>query len=259
MALLSLIVDSREPALIQKLRFGGVDKAIAPLDGGDLLGVCDDGALLAVERKTPSDLLSTLRSQRLFPQLVKLREQSPFAYLVITGGLYPAANDTCWTEEPGMAAGTRETGWRWSDVQGALLTCQEIGVHVVFAHGDLDYEGTVLRLGNRDRSAKRVAPARLTEAIDDREAFLAGIPGIGPERAQALLAACGSPAWALHALTEHTTQTRLAGIGPKTREYSRRFLGLHDDEELSPVIWRPDDLLAAPKRHESPALVEATA
>lgn len=240
MGILSVLVDTREPTQIQKLAFGGAEKVVTQLDAGDLWVTCADGALLGIERKTPGDLLNTLRAERLFPQLVRLRELTPWAYLVVCGGLYPGANDRVWFDD-GSAMGSRETGWSWASVQGALLSCQEIGVHVVFCNGLLDFEPTVLRLAERSRAPVRVPPVRDALLLDEREAFLGGLPGIGPERAQALLAACGTPAWALHALTElDGDAVRVPGVGPKTREHVRRFLGLADDQELTPVIRHED-------------------
>lgn len=257
MGLISLIIDSREPAQIQKLKFGGVDKVVSELDAGDLLAACDDGELLVVERKTPSDLLNTLRADRLFPQLAKLREVTRWAYLVITGGLYPGANDKCWFED-GSALGTRETGWTWSSVQGALLTCQEVGVHVVWANGELDYEGTVQRLANRNRQTLRVAPARDVSMLSEWEAVLAALPHIGPERAQALIAVCGTPAWALQFLSDDQHKdTRVPGVSTGLKRITRDALGLDDSQTLAIVIREPAVVpsppAAIPTPDETPA------
>ena len=89
MALISVIVDGAKPEHIRQLHFGGVSVAVAMLDAGDVWCACNDEALLAVERKTASDSLNTLRDDRLFPQLAALREVSPHAYLIICGQLQP--------------------------------------------------------------------------------------------------------------------------------------------------------------------------
>lgn len=231
-----ITLDSREPAAIRRLTFGGIAKAVLPLDhpdsngSYDLLGLCDDGAMLAVERATPSDLLNKIGDKRLFPQLVQLRQVTPFAYLVITGELRPAANDAVTvTTEDGFE---RPTGWAWTVVQGALLTAQEIGVHVVSCASNLDYERTILGLGNRSRETVRVAPARAAEMVTEAESILMGLPGVGPERAAALLAYCGTPAAALDWLTSNSPQ-KVPGIGPGTRTRVRRALGLPASEWLA--------------------------
>jgi len=226
MALVSAIVDSREPLYIRQLTFSGVERTIAELPTGDFWGVCDDGELIVVERKTPGDFLGTLRQDRLFPQLAQLREQSIWSYLVITGTLLPGANDTCWTDQV-------ETGWKWTAIQGALLTAQEIGVHVSYCQGDLSYESAVLRLANRSRSVVRVTPARDTAWLTEAEAIVAALPGIGYDRAQSLIKECGTAGWALSFLTDHDTQQHVPGIGPAIKRRIRRALGLTDEQLLA--------------------------
>lgn len=231
MRLLSVIVDSREPTWIHQLAFGGADKSIATLDAGDLLAACEDGELLAIERKTPSDFLNTLRDQRLFPQMRGLREFTRWAYLIICGDLRPGPNGKTWADF-GTGVGLKETGWTWEAVQGALLTCQEAGVHVVLADGILEYEQTVLRLARRDRTALRLAPPREVALLSDQEQVLAALPGIGAERAKALLAYCGSPAWALQCLTDERNAQPVPGIGRGIKRLVRDALQLEDDQSL---------------------------
>jgi ERCC4-type nuclease len=238
----AVLIDSREPPWVRQLSFGGAPVVTAPLEAGDLHAACDDGELLAVERKTPRDFLRALGDGRLFPELDALRRQSRWCYLVVTGELQPGANGRCWD------AG-RETGWRWNAVQGALLTCQEIGVGVAWCLGDLGYEPTVMHLADRTRATLRVPPPRETAVMDEREALLASLPGVGAVRARALLDYCGTPAWVLHFLTEGdagltelerdetAAPTAVPGVGPGTKDRVRRLLGLPDDQVLA-VIGR---------------------
>jgi ERCC4-type nuclease len=258
MGLIAVQVDSREPAQIQKLTFGGVPKVVVELDAGDVVAACDDGALLAIERKTPSDLFNTLKDDRLFPQLARLRALTPFAYLVVCGGLYPGANDTAWFDD-GSALGQRESGWQWSSVQGALVHCQEMGVHVVFANGLLDFEPTVLRLAKRDRSAVRVAPARDVTLLSEYEQVLIGLPGIGPERAQMLIQHCGTPADALQFLADvHHIDRRVPGFGPGLKRLVRGALGLADDMELA-IVPRGAGVSTPPVEAPTPELAGVAA
>ena len=226
MALVSAIVDSREPLYIRQLTFSDVERTVAELPTGDLWGVCDDGELIVVERKTPGDFLNTLRQDRLFPQLAQLREQSVWSYLVITGTLLPGANDTCWADQI-------ETGWQWSAIQGALLTAQEIGVHVIHCNGDQSYEAAVLCLANRSRSVVRVTPARDTTWLTEAEAIVAALPGIGYDRAQSLIKECGTAGWALSFLADHDSQQHVPGIGPAIKRRIRRALGLTEEQLLA--------------------------
>jgi ERCC4-type nuclease len=229
MTLLSVIVDSREPAWCQSLTFGGAPTSVGMLDAGDLLAICDD-AVLTIERKEASDFLNTLRDGRLFPQFARMREVSPWAYLVLVGKIERNLDDTC------TVAG-RQTNWRWASVQGALLTAQEMGIAIVECVGDRDYEETILRLVNRDRSPMRIHPPRDAALVSDAEAILGALPGVGADRADTLVKYCGSPAWALAFLTEDgSLNDRVPGIGEGVKRRVRKALGLDDDQALSVIL-----------------------
>ena len=227
-SLLSATIDAREPDWIQHLRFGGIETNIGVLDVSDLLAICDDGAVLAIERKTVDDLLGSIADDRLFAQLLRLQEVSEYAYLVICGVLQAGPGGR-------VFANGRETGWGWGSVQGALLSAQEMGVHVVFAASDTDYEATVLRLAQRSREKARIPPHREFSILSPAEAFIAGLPGIGPERVEALLAHCGTPALALDWLSNPRLAAKVPGVGPGTKKAVRRLLGLKETEMLGVI------------------------
>jgi len=231
MGLVSVIVDSREPEWVQALTFGGVPAIVSALDAGDLLLACDDGALVVVERKTASDFLNTLRDDRLFPQIAKLREQTQWSYLVVCGDLRPGPGGVCYCDG-------KETGWNWSSVSGALITAQELGVHVVQLAGDHDYEAAVIRLACRDRQTVRVQPARDLSIVSEAERILAALPGIGPERIAAVLEFCGTPAWALTWLTDdrQLNDGTVPGIGLRTKQRIRKALGLDAETYMSVIV-----------------------
>lgn len=230
MAITAAIIDSREPAWAQTLAFGGAMTAVSLLDAGDLLVTCDDGTLLAVERKQPDDLLNSIRDERLWAQLAGIRKMTPWAYLVVTGDLH------CGTDGK-VVTDSRGTGWNWASVQGALLRAQEMGVFVVQCAGDDDYEAAVLRLAARSHKPEMVVPpAREAIPMSPAERILLSLPGIGPERVSALLEYCKTPAWALSFLTCHDVEGAVTGIGPGTKRAVRQALGLKDDEELAVVV-----------------------
>jgi len=231
MAITAAIIDSREPAWVQALTFGGAMVAHSQLDAGDVLVTCDDGTLLAVERKTPDDLLNSLRDNRLWAQLAGMRQVTPWAYLMITGDLRCSADGKVITD-------SRGTGWNWASVQGALLQAQEMGVFVYVCSGDDDYEAAVLRLAARSHKPELVIPpAREPIPMSTAERILLALPGLGPERAQALLEYCGTPAWALMCLTDLSFNDEVPGIGIGIKRAVRRALGLDDDNMiLAPYI-----------------------
>ncbi len=224
-------IDSREPEHIQRLTFGGVPCVVTALDTGDLWASCDDGELLVIERKTPSDLLASISDGRLFMQAMKMRERTPWAYVVITGVLAPTHDNKTYVEG-------KLTSWNWDAIQGALLDVQEAGVHVVSCAHENGYSDAVLRLERRNRGERvlNTAPAAKGRIISPAETALIGLPGIGLERAQDLLEYTNnSAAHAIAWLTWLDTFGDVAGIGPGIKAGVRRALGLADSESLT--VW----------------------
>src|SRR5512139_1013221 len=88
----ALMIDTREPDWIQTLSFQGIPKQITLLNHGDCFAATDDGYMLLIERKTPSDFFGSLRDERLLPQLAAMLDQTRFSYLVITGEFQRGAN-----------------------------------------------------------------------------------------------------------------------------------------------------------------------
>lgn len=231
MSIVACIIDQREPAWVQALTFGGAMTACSLLDAGDLLATTDDGTLLAIERKEPSDFLNSLRDDRLWPQLAGIRAASKWAYLLITGELRRGDDGKTWADGRG-------TGWAWNAVQGALLQAQEMGVMVAYAANNADYEPAVLRLAARSHKPEiLLPPARDPRVMSQAEQILCSLPGIGYERVGALLEYTGSPAWALSFLTDLSAEAKVPGIGPGVKRAIRKALGFeHDDMILSPIV-----------------------
>lgn len=235
MAISAVIIDSREPENIKSLNFDGLPVSIATLPHGDLIAVCDDGCTIEIERKTPDDLLNSLKDERLMMQLGKMaieREEqllkvnkptsTYWPYLVISGFMYPSSDGHVITQR-GV------TGWMWSSVQGALTTIQEMGIFVIQCNGDGDYEDCIKRLGNRERKKDLlILPPRPANILDPRSAFIAGLPGVGVEHTLKIMAWAGNlPAHALIGVTDLNIN---CPIGLSARKKIRMFLGLQDSE-----------------------------
>lgn len=241
------MIDSREPVWIQKLTFGGVPTSVIELASGDVQAVTSDGHVLCIERKTPDDLLNTLREERLFPQAAKLAEPrldqllgnqptTYWPYLIVTGPLHADANGRVHTERG-------ETGWSLASVWGALLNVQEMGVFVTLCNGDADFERCVLALGKRERGPiQQVLPPRPAALLGPGHAMLTALPGIGVETASKLLTwAGGVPAHVLAGLVDLDIQ---APVGETLRRRVRQVLGLRDREIFD--LWtnpRGDEVL----------------
>ena len=230
MTIQAAFIDSREPEWVQQLAFGGAQVAVTLLEYGDLLVAADDGTMIAVERKTPSDLLGSIADGRLFAQLAGLVGVSRWAYLMVTGELSRGLDGK-------VIADGRPTGWGWASVQGALLQAQEMGVFVVYAAGDSDYEPAVLRLAARShRVDTLIAPVKAPKVLNDGERILTALPGVGLEKVETLIEYTSSPAWAIQFLTcLDVGNTRIPGIGIGTKRAIRKAFGLKDDQELAVI------------------------
>jgi ERCC4-type nuclease len=222
----ALTVDAREPSWIQELHFGGVPKNISLLDTGDVWALCSDGQIVVIERKTADDLLNTLRAGRLLPECARMLDVSRYAYLVITGSMAPDLN--------GMAVTARTvTGWQWAAVQGALLSIQELGIGVIHFGQDTDFEQAVKWLAGRRRDpVMLIPPVKTPQVLSVGESILASLPGIGLERAQAIMTHCGTSAQALVFLTDMSDAGKLDGIGPGIKAKIRAALGVPEWGEL---------------------------
>lgn len=244
MNIVGIMIDSREPPWIKDLKFHGIPVMVTTLDAGDVWAVTADGHTIQVERKTPDDLLNTLRDERLFPQLARLgfsrqaqqlqgNDPTYWPYLVITDE-FKRHGQKVYTE--------RETGWSWSSLQGALTTVQEMGVMITTCAGDSDFEACVLRLGERSRdSVLNILPPRQPVLWGAKEAFLAGLPGIGAEKTKRLMEwAGGNVSHALIGLVDTSIPCPVEGVGTVTRERIRTFLGLEIGKTIE-LITNDDD------------------
>lgn len=237
----AILIDSREPEWVQALPFDGALKMVTALEFGDVWLTTEDDTLVCIERKTPADLLGSIKDNRPFAQCAGMRSKTPWAYLIITGPLTADRTGK-------IIADGRPTGWEFASVQGALLTCQEYGVSVVMCQSDADYEATVLRIANRKRDKERILePNSQPRLMTHAESLLTSLPGIGPERATDLLKKFDRSADALTWLTWQDTILAVAGIGKGTKSAVRKALGLADDEEL--FVMTPPDYANASAAH----------
>jgi len=227
-AILSIVVDKREPDWVRDLDFGVPTANNVILDAGDLWAATSDSQMLVVERKTVSDLLGSISDGRLFNQVARMRELSPWCYVVICGALI-------WEQSTGkIIVDYKTTGWDMSAVCGALLTIQELGVGVIFCANDDDFVPCVERLAKRDRGEARIHPVRQPHILSAGETLLASLPGIGYEKVKALLDFCNTPAWALNYLTT-LGKDGVPGIGDGIKRAVRHTLELEDGWELWPI------------------------
>lgn len=204
-----------------------VQTTIAP---ASFLVLCSDSTMLALRYMACSDVLHALRQKQLDALMLSLREQSPWAYLLIGGVLTPNADGQIRNQKGAI------TGWTWDAYQGALMAVQEMGVGIVtLQHAQL-VPAMISRLAKRARTPKRVKPLRDVLWSDPATEILTSLPGIGEEKADAILKTCGTAANALDALSNGIP---LPGIGPETRRKAREALGLADGQGLYIATAQP--------------------
>ncbi len=226
--LTSVIIDSREPSNVQALTFYGAKKGISCLPYGDLWATCEDGATMAIERKTPNDFIGSMTDSRLLEQargLATYRERHGWwCYVMITGELSVAPGGFTY-------AGDRATRVTWQAVQGEILNLQEMGIYVTFAASEDDYEQAVIRLSNRNHAVdhKIMPPKRKGVKLSPGAEVLASLPGIGVEMSEQIMTHSGSAAKAIEMLT---TGQFIPRVGAKTREKIAQTLGLNENEGM---------------------------
>lgn len=226
-SILSIMVDQREPSHRKSLDFG-VPFAISLLDAGDIWAATSDSCLLVIELKTPNDFLNTIRDNRLFSQISRMREISQWCYLLIIDKLL-------WEQETGkIVLDYKVTGWNMSAIWGALLSVQELGCNVVFCNGETDLVNCIKRLAKRDRGDVTVSAPRLPRILSDAEKVLAAFPNIGPERAMAIMKHCGSLKWALNYLMT-LGEDGVPGVTDNIKLVCRQIADLDDGENIWPI------------------------
>jgi hypothetical protein len=234
---LQFAIDSQPSAVVRMVQLlHGPPPVTLPLgDSNAMLLMCADGAMLTARYMTTSELFDLLRTSRLIPTMLQLRERSAWPYLLLSGLTQPTGSGKV------MHNGT-PSGLAWSAMQGALLSIQELGVGVLTLQSDRYIADTLFTLANRDRSTRRVRPPRDALFVTPAEDMLLALPGIGEDRlAQLLRFTNGSVAAAIDALTD--PRCDVPGIGPETKKKVRQALGLSDQTRLALFGMSDEDAL----------------
>ena len=203
-AKVSIVVDSREPADVERHLKGFAEVTRAALACGDYVL----SERVAVERKAVPDFLSSLRDQRLFTQLRQLLESYERPVLVIEGNQELLLNGS---------------GFPANAIRGALSAIAvDYRIPILWTGDSRETALQLYWIANREqvggKSSIALRPEKpRTQALSAWQEFLvAGLPGISTVRARKLLEHFKSPADLFLA-----TESELAGvegIGPKTAE-----------------------------------------
>lgn len=152
--------------------------------------------LLAIERKTPGDLLASIGDGRVFKQVETMAEEARFSFIVVHGSL-DITNDF-------VKVDGRVTNWRSNSVRGAIRSIMLAGCPVEIVPGEYfirsmrEIAALCDKPDHVHSSAKRAITFRdITMSDAEREAykrvdFLSALPGIGRKKAEALLKFTGA-------------------------------------------------------------------
>ncbi len=198
----TIIVDSREAKTATKIVTGLVEKGVEVgtelLEKGDYI-ISDQ---CAVERKTVKDFVYTLTRRYLFEQLFTLKEAYPKAIIVLEGY---------------MPIIYKFSGIQPTAIWGALFTLAKNGISIVNTANQketVDFLYTAARQEQVVEKRTAVVHAfKNCETVADAQLYLiASLPGVGREKATAILKAYKTPLNALLNINEWSKT--VYGLGP---------------------------------------------
>ncbi|MFB0543321.1 MAG: ERCC4 domain-containing protein [Candidatus Bathyarchaeia archaeon] len=198
--MVKVIVDHRESSSVKEaLRELGVEVSVEAITPGDYV-VGED---YAVERKTLSDLLSSIYQKRLFEQLRRLKEAYPQCCLIVEGDLEEGLG---LMENPLVFWGT--LSWAAVDCPLPILLTldQEQTAQLLFS--------LARRLQGEVEGPREARYKPKFHELRQQQLFaVQGLPGVGPKLAERLLEAFGSVRGVFKASEEEVQ--KVEGFGKK--------------------------------------------
>ncbi|MBD3407077.1 MAG: hypothetical protein GF411_13245 [Candidatus Lokiarchaeota archaeon] len=223
-----MIIASNEREWAQKVTCGLNSSQVAFDDNPkavDYMLYCigDDGQLFvrAIERKTPSDFLNTMKERRLDAELHRLLEDPDWwPYLLITG--YFSSNK----DRRIVVNGHIETGWHENAVYGKLRQVQADGIIVTHCRSDHHLEDALLHIATSDIGEKRIYPRRATRELSKGERVLESFDGVGIDLIERLKEYAGPQLFMqLMALLHPNTPNDIVGYGADRNNKIREIMG----------------------------------
>lgn len=194
---MKLFVDNREKSQASLLENVCGDIAFTQLPIGDYLLVSDSTAVI-VERKTVSDFMSSVRTNRLWDQLLRMMKtekllghQIKRRILLLHGNFQDYLTEANCGNPEGMLK-------HWSQLAGAFLEVIFVyNTPIVHAESDIAFKAFMRILAKRESAGKNDKlpgsrwyrkPARTSLPIKDRKKYiLSALPYIGDRLAENLL------------------------------------------------------------------------
>ena len=175
--ILHLIIDHRENKLktILDKKKDTITYESKQLDVADIV-INND---VAIERKEGFDFVSSIMDNRLFDQLLRLKETYDYPILILEG-----LNDEVF----------ENTGMKISSIYGALsFISYKLGISVIPTRNIEDTAIVIERIANREQGGKdnmpilsRKAPKEMSKK-ERRSFIIEGLEDIGPKKAKALI------------------------------------------------------------------------
>ncbi|UCE09816.1 MAG: hypothetical protein JSW61_12715 [Candidatus Thorarchaeota archaeon] len=227
--------------LMSMLEKEGISYTVEKIPIGDILGL--DG--VAIERKTVSDLVNTLKgSSAGVPRLTKqlqalLQYEKPYVLIEdilairrdpMNKCVYIPFSSKRTKGKPYFVTMERASYIHPSSLDALVESVAEMGIEVIKGFNALHSAGLLFGIlvdrSEADKKKGQRLPVIRTrkglESLNDEQEFLiAGFPGINVVRAKALLEEFGSP---FEAITRVDEWTKVPGIGPKTVSSAKKML-----------------------------------
>jgi len=218
------------------------------ITAGDINIPLDNGEILAIERKTATDFLNSIKDRHIINQVEVMHQNAKYCAIIITGKLaYSPVDDH-------VIADKRDTEWKGKSVRALLDLIQLSGCIIRYCPVS-EYASMVKEIYDvvsKPAEHRGIIKNRIVTfpPIDDRVQFLAQLPGVGLESAESLLNFAGmmesvkpdednntfsTVAQALHwlsILVQIDQDSRPKNWGPKRILTNRKFLGLNSNEYL---------------------------
>ncbi len=194
---MKIVVDNRERLQLPLLREVFNDITFTQLPLGDYLIIQEEQAVV-VERKTITDLIASIRSNRLWDQLLrlmkaeKINEYRVIRRILLIHGSFSKYYDTL------LAYPKRGLTTHWAQLMGAL--CEILYVYntpIIYAENDTAFKAFLRILAKREALGKNdkvpearwyMKPQKATLPVKDRKKYiLTSLPYIGERLAENLL------------------------------------------------------------------------
>ena len=211
------IIDDREPPSVHKSLAKLFEVQKEHLLVGDII-ISSGSSTCVIERKTPSDFLSSIGDGRLTEQLGRMLTVTNAPVFIIEGDI------KCNRSEKVVADG-QHTRWYYWSYQGMVASLQLAGAIVIHVPSRL-FPQAVLRMAkwhekDSHMTNRRVPNLGFKTTFGQQLDLIAALPGIGIDKAELLLDKFGNPWNVLSSISEWG---EVKGIGKKTIEKAMQFL-----------------------------------